>query len=184
MKRTLCLLAGLGCLWLGNLSVRAGDGNETNATRIGVYDSRAVAYAHFVSASYQSKLKERMAAARAAKQAGDTNKLNEDAAALRALQDTMDREVFSSAPAVEALAAMKERIPEIEKQAGVIALVSKWDEAALKQYPQAETVDVTDRLVHEFIQPTDKQAKVIASLIKNEPLSPEKCEELIRKNQL
>jgi hypothetical protein len=184
MKRTLCLLAGLGWLWLGNSAVRAGDGSGTNTARIGVFDSRAVAYACFVSESNQVRLKERMTEARTAKQAGDTNRFNELAAALRGTQDNMDREVFSSAPATEALAAMKERIPDIEKQAGVTALVSKWDEAGLKQYPQAEKVDVTDQLVREFIQPTDKQAKTIASIIKSEPLSPEKCEELIRKHQL
>lgn len=184
MKRTICLLAGLGCLWLGNRAVLAGDSVATNAVRIGVYDSRGVAYACFASESYQGKLKERMAAARAARQSGDTNRLNELSGALRAGQAAIDREIFSTAPATEALAAIKERMPEIEKQAGVTALVSKWDEAALKQYPQSEKVDVTDRLVREFIQPTDKQAQVIASLIKAEPLSLEKCDELIRENKL
>jgi hypothetical protein len=184
MKKTLCLLAAMGCVWFGHSTVRAGDGSDTNTMRIGVYDSRAVAYAHFSSQSYQAKLKERIAAARAAQRSGDTNQLKEMSAALRAGQDTMDREVFSTAPAVEALDAMKERIPQIEQQAGVTALVSKWDEAALKQYPQAEKVDVTDQLVREFMQPTDKQAKTIASIIKSKPLPPEQCEELIRKHQL
>jgi len=183
MKRTLCLLAASGWFWAGSFGLPARAGDATNAVRIGVYDSRAVAYAHFVSESYQARLKERMTAAKAAKQAGDAN-ADELAAALRATQNDCDREVFSIAPAAEALADMKERIPGIEKEAGVTALVSKWDDAALKQYQPAEKVDVTDKLVREFIQPTEKQAKTIASIIANKPLSLEKCDELIRKNQL
>jgi hypothetical protein len=111
----------------------AGDGVVTNSTpvRIGVYDSRAVAYAHFWSGPYQSKLKEQMAAARAAKQAGDTARFKKLDATLRQTQDQLHRQVFSTAPADDALAALKGQIPEIEKQAGVTALVSRWDEQAL-----------------------------------------------------
>jgi hypothetical protein len=83
----------------------------------------------------------------------------------------------------DALAAIKDRIPEIEKQAGVTALVSKWDEPMLKQYRDAEKVDVTDRLVRGF-NPTEKQLKVIADLQKKKPLSLEKCDELIRKGEI
>ena len=76
------------------------------------------------------------------------------------------------------------RIPEIEKQAGVTVLVSKWDDQTLKQYQNAEKVDVTDRLVHEFIQPTAQQQKVLSEMQKQEPLPLEKCNELIRKNEI
>jgi hypothetical protein len=163
----------------------AGDGTATNSTpvRIGVYDSRAVAYAHFWNESYQSKLKEQMAAARAAEQAGDTARFKELDATLRQTQDRIHRQGFSTAPADDALAELKGQIPEIEKQAGVTALVSKWDEAALKKYPNAEQVDVTGQLAREF-KPTEKQLKVIADLQKQKPLSLEKCDELIRKGKI
>jgi hypothetical protein len=163
----------------------AGDGTATNAApvRVGVYDSRAVAYAHFWSESYQSKLKEQMAAARAAQQAGDTARFKELDATLRQMQDQLHRQVFSTAPADEVLAALKGQIPEIEKQAGVTVLVSKWDEAALKKHPHAEQVDVTGQLVREF-KLTEQQLKVIADLQKQKPLPLEKCEELIRKDKI
>jgi len=186
MKTMFSVLCGLGCWWFGGGTVAmAGDGAVTNAApvRIGIYDSRAVAYAHFWSESYQSKLKEQMAAARAAKQAGDTARFKELDTALRQMQDQLHRQVFSTAPADEALAALKGQIPEIEKQAGVIALVPNWDEAALKKRPHAEQVDVTGQLVREF-KPTEKQLKVIADLQKQKPLSLEKCDELIRKGQI
>jgi 1,2-phenylacetyl-CoA epoxidase PaaB subunit len=171
---------------LGCGTVIAGE-NETNTApqvRVGVYDSRAVAYAHFWSDPHQKKQAESVAAARAAKQSGDTNEFQKYATAFRDEQANMHRQVFSIAPADAAMAAIHERIPEIEKQASVSALVSKWDESALKQYKNAEKVDVTDQLVREFITPTDKQLKTIESIRKAEPLSLEKCDELIRKCEI
>lgn len=163
----------------------AGNGPVTNLVpaRIGVYDSRAVAYACFWSESYQVKLKEQMAAARAAKQAGDTARFKELGAILRQTQDQVHRQVFSTAPADDALAALEGQIPEIEKQAGVTVLISKWDEPALQQYPGAEKVDVTGPLVRAF-KPGEKQLKVIADLQKKKPLPLDKCNELIRKGEI
>ena len=47
---------------------------ETNTvTRIGIYDSRAVAYAWFWNTNHMNRLNELMQNARAAKAAGDTN---------------------------------------------------------------------------------------------------------------
>lgn len=187
MKTMFSVLCGLGCWWFGGgTAAMAGDGALTNAApvRVGIYDSRAVAYAWFWSAPVQHKLQEQMAAARAAKQSGDTARFKELAATLRQMQDEMHREVFSTAPADDALAAIKQRIPEIEKQAGVTVCVSKWDQPALKQYPDAEKVDVTDRLVHEFIQPTGQQQKVLSEMQKQKPLSLEECNELIRKGEI
>ena len=178
-------LAWSGLLALGFFISASADG-QTNAapSSIGIYDSRAVAYAHFVSEPCQKKLRERMAAARAAKQAGDDAKFKESDAALRAEQDQIHRQAFSTAPVDDVMAAIKDRIPEIQKQAGVSALVSKWDEKTLLKYKDASRVDVTDRLVREFIQPTEQQLKTISDLEKSEPLSLEKCEELIRKGQI
>jgi hypothetical protein len=161
-------------------------GAETNAVagRVGVYDSRVVAWAWFSSAAHMAQLQAQVAAARAEKQAGDTNKLQVDSAALRALQDQMHREVFSTAPCEEALTEIKGRIPEIERAAGVGELVSKWDGPALKQHPGAEQVDMTDRLVQAFFQPTEKQSEMIESIKKSEPLPLEKCNELIRAGKI
>ncbi len=186
MKTIYNMLCGLGCLWVGSGTVAmAGENIATNATllRVGVYDSRAVAYAHFWSEPYQGKLKEQIGAARAAKQAGDTALSKELAGTLRQTQDQLHRQVFSTAPADEALAAIRERIPEIKKQAGVTVLVSKWDAPALAPYPNAEKVDLTGQLVREF-KPAEKQLKVIADLQKQKPLPLEKCNELIRKGEI
>lgn len=186
MKTMFRVLCGLGCWWLGGGTMAlAGEGVVTHAApvRVGIYDSRAVAYAWFCSARVQQKLQDQMAAAQAAKQSGATTRFQELAADLRQMQDEMHREVFSTAPSAGALAAIKERIPEIEKQAGVVMFVSKWDQPALNRFPDAEKTDVTDRLVREF-KPTEKQLKVIADLQKKKPLSLEKCNELIRQGEI
>jgi len=159
---------------------------ETNAAarRVGVYDSRVVAYAWFLSDAQQTTLKEKVATAQAAKQAGDETKLKKYSAALRALQDQMHREVFSTAPADEAMTVIKGRIPAIEKAAGVTDLVSKWDEPSLNNYKSAEKVDVTDELARAFLKPTEKQLKVIEGIKKSDPLPLEKCNELIREGKI
>jgi hypothetical protein len=181
------LKLGMTWVWLGCLAVvcplRAAETNAA-AGRVGVYDSRVVAYAWFWSDAQQTKLKEQMAAAKAAKQAGDEAKSKEYSNALRALQDQMHREVFSIAPADEALTVIKGRIPEIEKAAGVPELVSKWDKPSLNKYKDAEKVDVTDNLVRAFFNPTDKQVKVIEGIKKSDPLPLEQCNELIRKRKI
>src|SRR5947209_6935986 len=90
---TIVLLCGL------ELSAAATNSPVT----IGVYDSRAVAYGYFWSAPHQKQLQEKMSAARAAKQSGDTNKFTELSAALKAEQDQNHRQVFSTAPVNDAM---------------------------------------------------------------------------------
>jgi hypothetical protein len=163
----------------------AGDGTATPAApvRIGIYDSRAAAYVWCSSAAHLRQINELMRAAKAAQAAGETNRFNELRAVLRQGQDEIHREFFSTAPPKEALAEIQGRLPEIQRAAGVSALVSKWDEATLKKYPHAEPVDVTGQLVREF-KPTEKQLKVIADIQKQKPLPLEKCDELIRKGEI
>jgi hypothetical protein len=177
----LAIALALGVFHCANLPAQ-----ETNGVpvRIGVYDSRAVAYAWFCSDAHQRQLKELIEHARAARAAGETNRFETLAADLRRQQDQIHRESFSTAPPDEALAEIKARIPEIERQAGVTALISKWDDAALKNYPGSASVDVTDLLVRKFIQPTEKQAKTISSLEKSRPLPLDKCNELISQGKI
>jgi hypothetical protein len=158
---------------------------ETNATpaRVGIYDARAVAFAWFWSAKHQKQLNELMQNARAAKADGDTNRFEKFAASLREQQDQIHREGFSTAPPAEALAELKERLPEIRQIAGVSEFVSKWDEVSLKQFKGAEQIDVTDSLVREF-KPTEKSLKTISELEKSKPLPLDECDELIRQGRI
>jgi hypothetical protein len=178
---------GAVCLWFGCMAILLpARGAETNTAvaRVGVYDSRAVVYAWFTSDTNMAKLKAEVAAAQAAKASGNDAKFKELSTALRAKQDQIHREVFSTAPAEEAMAEIKNRIPEIEKAAGVSDLVSKWDVRLSGDYKGAEQVDVTGQLVRAFITPTDKQLKMIESVIKSQPLPLDKCNELIKSGQI
>ena len=179
-----CIIT-IGSLWIGSLmSASAGDTTNAVSPAIGIYDSRAVAYACFWSEPHQKPFREKMAAAKAAQKAGATAKFKELSAALKAEQAEIHRQVFSTAPASEAMEVIKDRLPELQKQAGVNALVSKWDEATLQKYKDATRVDVTDKLVREFIQPDEKQLKMISSIEKSAPIPLKECEELIRKGEI
>jgi len=155
----------------------AGSGGEAKdeLQRIGIYDSRAVAYAFFWTNDQQAKRNEQMKAANAAKAAGDTSQFEKLSKALTDAQQKIHRQVFSSAPVDDALAAIEPRLPEIRKQAGDAALVSKWDAPALRKYPSAVQVDVTDLLVAEF-KPTEKQLKAIEEIKKQKPVPLDQVE--------
>jgi hypothetical protein len=148
--------------------VSAGEAKD-ELQRIGIYDSRVVAYAFFWTNDQQAKRNEQMKAANAAKAAGDTAQFEKLSRALADAQQKIHRQVFSSAPVDDALAAIEPRLPEIRKQAGDAALVSKWDAPALRKYPSAVQVDVTDLLVAEF-KPTEKQLKAIEEIKKQKPV--------------
>jgi hypothetical protein len=139
--------------------------------KVGVYDSRAVAYAHFWSADASRERNEAVAAAKAAKAAGDTAGAEAKGRALAEHQKRMHEQVFGSAPAKEALAALAPRLSTLQRDLGVARLVSKWDAKALKEVPEAQRVDVTDRLVREFIVPTEKQQKVLDSMKTTKPVA-------------
>jgi polyhydroxyalkanoate synthesis regulator phasin len=153
------------------------------AERIGTYDSRAVAYAHFSSEAHQRKINDLVTAAKAARAAGETNRLQEIEAALKQEQETIHLQSFSTAPVDEVLAEMNERVAQIRKETGVTVLVSMWDEKNLKEHPGAERIDVTELLLRDF-KLTEKQKKVIDDLRKQRPLPLEQAKEMMRKGEL
>jgi len=173
MKTTIRIIR-LGTLLLG-FSLLAGAGleaaDQTNAApqRVGVYDSRAIAYACFWTTNYQNQLNEKAQAAKAARAAGDPALADRLENNLAHEQEKIHQQVFGTARPTDALAALESRLPKLEKQAGVSVLISKWD-PRLDQYKAAEQVDVTDLLVREF-NPSEKQLKVIAGIRSKPPTS-------------
>lgn len=158
---------------------------DTNAApeRIGIYDSRALAYANFWSEMQQRRIKDLVKTAKEAKAAGQTERFKELDAGLKNEREKNHLQVFSTAPVDELLAGMKERVALVQQEAGVSRLVSKWDEAALKEHKRAEKVEVTDLLLREFTL-NEKQRKVVEDLRKQKPLPIKKAEELMRKGDL
>jgi hypothetical protein len=175
----------IACSWLGLSVTLAGQASQTSPSteRIGVYDSRVIAYAHFWSEAYQQRINDRAKAARDAKAAGQTDRFKELAAAMGKEQEQNHLQVFSTAPVDEILAEMKDRVEAVRKEAGVSQLVSKWDEKTLKRYKKSQQIEVTDQLLREF-KLNEKQLKVVADMRKKEPLPLKKAEELMREGKL
>ena len=186
MKIHLNLMAWLGVaislvIFASHLSLAA----ETNAPveRVGIYDSRVIAYANFWTEAHQNKLKELVESAQRAKAAGQTERFKELEAAVKKEGERNHLQVFSTAPVDDILARMPEQVAAITNKTGVARLISKWDEKALKKIPRARQVDVTDRLLREF-KLTEKQMKMIAELRKKKPLPLDKAEKLARAGKL
>jgi hypothetical protein len=138
--------------------------------RIGVYDSRAVAVAFAGSAAHEKELQRLMTEHKKAKDAGDLDKAAKLEAEGKARQVKAHKQAFSTAPVDDILAHITNAIPEIQRTAGVIAIVSKWDETVLKKYSRAEKVDVTMGLVDAF-KPNERQRKSAIEIQKHKPIS-------------
>jgi hypothetical protein len=152
----------------------AGFAQEATTPPIGVYDSRIIAFAAFWSAGGQQHLKELRTVFDEARMVGDASRVAAAGQALRDYQTRLHLQVFSTAPAEEALALLSPRLAPIRQAAGVSALVSKWDAAGLQAHPEARQIDVTDRLLAEFPVPNVRRA-VLENLRKTEPLPLEEA---------
>jgi hypothetical protein len=164
-NRPLAAAAALVCLALSCAVSFAAD----PAARVGVYDSRAVAFAHFWGETQRQERDALIARARAAKSAGEMARFKELTTQIKAEQDRSHLQVFSTAPAAEAMAALAPKLPAIQRELGVTRLVSKWDEATLAAVPEANRIDVTDRLAQEF-KPDEKRRRTIEEMKKVKPL--------------
>lgn len=142
---------------------------------IGLYDSRAIAVAYAGSAFHEAKLTKLRAEYDAAKAAGDDARIAELEADAKAGQSEMHRQGFGTASVDDILAQIKEELLRIQSEAGVVALVSKWDEAALAKHPNAAQVDVTMALVDAF-HPSDRQRKSAEEILKHKPVPMDELE--------
>jgi hypothetical protein len=143
-------------------------------TRVGTYDSRAVAVAFCGSEAFNQRLAEQKKAKDQAEAAGDRQKIEALRAEAAAGQQLLHKQGFSTAPVDDILERIKDRLPGIQERAGVSALVSKWDKPGLARYPDAEFVDVTMALVDAF-NPNPRQRKSAVEIQKHDPIPLEKA---------
>lgn len=154
------------------------------APAIGVYDSRAIAFAWFWSEPGTRQRNELIAAARAAQKSGDEAAFKAARARVAALQEHNHLQVFSTAPVDEILAELAPGLPALLQQAGVDRLVCQWDEPGLSTCTGCRQVDVTDLLVAALFTPNEKQAKILADLKQKTPLPLDRARELMREGKL
>jgi hypothetical protein len=151
--------------------LRADDKTEKKAeipvAKIGVYDSRCVAYAHFWTDEHQKKMTDLYNKTKAAKKAGNKEEYEKLDKVLWANRQRSHSQVFSTTPIDDVMETIKDRLPEMKKKAGVSELLSKWDEEKLKKYTSAEKVDVTDLLMGQFKFPSTEKHKKVLDAMKN-----------------
>jgi len=170
MKRAPWTTCVVSVLMLGCLA-RAEEAATTESARerIGVYDSRAVAVAYAGSEAFDKWLKGLMAERDKAKAEGNQKRADELEARMIAQQKLFHKQCFSTVPVDDILEHVKGDLPEIERKAGVDALVSKWDKATLAKHKNAELVDVTIALVDAF-HPNEKQRRSAIEIQQHKPI--------------
>lgn len=145
--------------------------------RIGIYDSRSIAVAYAGSPVHEQQLQKMKEEHRKAKEAGDADKAAKLEAEGRAQQKAIHKQGFSTAPVNDLLQNITNALPQIQKDAGVTTIISKWDEAELNKHPGAQKVDVTMQLVDAF-HPSERQRKFAIDIQKHKPISIEQAEKI------
>jgi hypothetical protein len=148
--------------------------------RVGTFDSRALAMAYYRSDAFRRHVDGLRAEYEKAKAAGDEKRVKELEAESSdptwadsgwppspARQELINEQGFGTGPVDNILERIKEKIPEIAKQAGVDVIVSKWD--IVYQRPGVEFVNVIDLMVKPF-NPDEATLKIIKEIQKQDPV--------------
>lgn len=135
-------------------------------TRVGVYDSRAVAIAWYRSAEFRASMGELAREHARATESGDAARAAELEARAAARQEQAHRQGFGAAPIDDVLARVASDLPGVRSRAGVVALVSRWDPGA----PAEGGTDVTDALVALF-HPDAETGRVAREIRSSPPVA-------------
>lgn len=133
-------------------------------TKIGVYESRAVALAYGRSTQHLDSVAKLAATAKKAKADGDEKTYDKLRAKLASRQEQLEYQVFSDRRIDDIIAEIPPALAEVKQKAGVDRIVDKRDAPK-----DGATVDVTRQLVDQF-HPTDKTLKMIDDLVKQPPV--------------
>ncbi|MFH1614407.1 MAG: tetratricopeptide repeat protein [Planctomycetota bacterium] len=149
-------------------------------TRVGIYDSRAVACAYWAKDdrldSYHGSLTEQIEKAEAE---GNEKRAKELHSELWDHRKLLHKQVFSNEPINDVLKRIEDELSLVMQEANVVEMVSKWDKKSLKHYKSAEFVDVTDLLVAK-INPGEETLKTIHQLKEKEPIPPWQLEMMMK----
>jgi hypothetical protein len=179
MKRTVTILVACVAI-LGGMAVMGqdkkatSDPTQTKKIRIGTYDNRAIAIAW--GGSKYNPVGQKLEEKKKAEADGDTKKVEELKEWGKAHQRQLHRQGFGKVPVDDLLAAVKDRLPEVAKKTGVVAIV--WQSDFVGE--NVEVVDVTQELVKLF-DPSERVLRWTApeALKKTAPLDLD----FIEKNQ-
>ena len=138
-------------------------------TRIGTYDSRAIAIA-FAPSKF-NPVGDKMKELGKAKAEGDERRGKELNEWGQKLQRKLHRQGFSTVPVGDLLKHVEDRLPEVSKSANVIAIVRACDFTA----ENVEVVDVTDQLVQLF-DPSEKTLEHVQGIKGKPPIDLDELE--------
>lgn len=136
-------------------------------TRIGTFDSRAVALAFWRGEEGQKKLNSLHQKYATAKSENDEALIKKLEIEGPGLQVRMHQQVFSTGSVTDIMTRLKPVLPEIAKEAGVSLIVPKSQVAY--QDSSVQCIDVTPLLVKQF-KPTEEVARIIQEILAREPV--------------
>ncbi|MGB2867260.1 MAG: hypothetical protein WBD36_02315 [Bacteroidota bacterium] len=161
MNKLVVLLIALGCI-----AVLIVGFSSPAATKIGTYDSRAVAIAFSNSAEgmeFVTHLRDEMSKAKAAKNDSLIREIEKSAQMQQVLAHLR---AFSTASVAEILEKHKAEVEVVAKEAGVQLIVSKFE---LAYSSDVETVDLTLPLARIF-KPREQVLQWLGDLGKHQPM--------------
>ncbi len=164
LKSLALLAAGVAVAFVLGAAAQPAPAAKDRGLRVGVFDSRAVAVA-YAHSKYNTQVAKLMEEDKKAKAANDTEKIAELKVKGKKLQDKFHLQGFGKVPVDDLLECMKDRLPDVAKQAGVDVIADDVTWASRR----VEKIDVTDRLVSLY-EPNEKTLKTVAEIKKVKPL--------------
>jgi hypothetical protein len=126
----------------------AGPAPADDAARIGTFDTRALAHAYANSTLFRETLASVHKEYEEAKARDDNKTMKRIEAEMRARQEKLHGQGFSTAPVDDILASYPGNLEELARAHGVSVIVSKWD--LVWQDETARLVDLTDAMVQPY----------------------------------
>jgi hypothetical protein len=167
-----------GVLWMGGAQSRQPqDSAAASATaqeqavrlRVGTYDSRAIAVAYGRSDFFTEKFKSLQRQHGEAQKSGDNKQIDQLKKQAESMQLRMHLQAFSDGPVDDVIAAVRDKLPVVAKQANVAAIVRAADH---HDAISVELVDVTDELVALF-NPDKQTLQVVKDVRHTKPTAIE-----------
>jgi hypothetical protein len=109
--------------------------------KIGTYDSRVITLAYSRSDTFNIRLSAMQKQSQADFQGTDSTKKVQAAYRMITFQFLLHQQVFCTGTASAIIAIVKDKLPQVAKDAGVIAIVSKWEIPC--NDPSVEIIDLT-----------------------------------------
>ncbi len=167
-KLSYLFFTGIAVLFLSpSISPTTAVAQPQTETKIGTFDSRAIAIAYYRSNEMRKQFKQMKQELADAKRAGNEKRVDQLTQKGPALQKMMHQQGFSTYPVDDILKPHQEKIATIANKSNLSLIVSKWSIVHLRK--KTPTVDITLELVKLF-DPSEETLKWIEQARKKAPV--------------